>query len=521
MRIGMISIAVFMLAAACATAQAQAQTQPRAVGAAFATLHVGAGQPYATLRSAAAAARPGDTIVIHGGTLAGGEYIENLRGTPEAWISIRAAEGETPVFSGGGEAWHLTDAAYLRIAGIAFEGQTGNGVNIDDGGSYDTPSHHLAIERCAWRGMNATGNNDQLKLSGVDSFTVRGCSFENGSAGGSQVDMVGCHDAVFEDNRFRAAGSNCIQAKGGSRGIVIQRNRFTGGGERALNIGGSTGAPYFRPLNANYEAAEIAVFANVFIGAQAPVAFVGAVRCAVINNTIFRPGKWAMRILQETVGANYLPCSENSFRNNIVVLGAAAANPTVNIGPNTQPETFAFSNNLWFNVDNPTWAGPNLPVLETDGLTGRDPLFADTAAGDFSLLAASPAIGAGMPIMRPILDYTGRAYRMPPAIGAFEYTAPAAITLPPPAAAGMRLSVYPQPAGELLHVSVDLSRGGETVLRLHDLLGRERLRLESGVLRAGTHRITLSTAALPPGIYALTIESVTMQGTARVAIGAR
>ena len=92
--------------------------------------------------------------------------------------------------------------------------KTINGVNVDDGGNYDTPTHHIVFRYCQWKDMNATGNNDQLKLSGVDYFQIANCSFENGSSGGSMVDMVGCHNGIFRSNTFNNGGSNSIQAKG-------------------------------------------------------------------------------------------------------------------------------------------------------------------------------------------------------------------------------------------------------------------------------------------------------------------
>ena len=38
---------------------------------------------------------------------------------------------------------------------------------------------------------------------------------------------------------------------------------------------------------------------------------------------------------------------------------------------------------------------PSLPVVETGGVYGTDPQFANAAAGDFHLQAGSPAAAAG------------------------------------------------------------------------------------------------------------------------------
>jgi hypothetical protein len=383
------------------------------------TLEVAPGGAYASLAAAAQAVQPGDTILFRAGIYPGGDYITGLAGTANAWITVMAAPGEEVVIRGGGNSWQLADAAYLRIEGFTIEGQTGNGMNLDDAGSFDTPAHHIIIERCTFGPLEATGNNDQLKMSGIDSFVVRNCVFRDGSPGGSMIDMVGCHAGTFSNNLFERAGSNCIQAKGGTAFIRIERNRFLEGGARALNIGGSTGLQFFRPLGVKYEASNIGVYANLFTGADAPIAFVGAVNSEVVNNTIWLPHRWAVRILQETTEPGFLPCGNNAFRNNIVVVDDQADNPTLNIGSNTAPETFLFTNNLWYHRTNASWSGPNLPVPETAGIIGRDPMLT-AAPTDMTPLPGSPAIGAGAEVIEPRLDHRGRPYASPRSIGAIE-----------------------------------------------------------------------------------------------------
>lgn len=46
--------------------------------------------------------------------------------------------------------------------------------------------------------------------------------------------------------------------------IVIHANRFMEVTARSVNLGGHTGAPYFRPLDAPFEAARIQVLGNIF-----------------------------------------------------------------------------------------------------------------------------------------------------------------------------------------------------------------------------------------------------------------
>jgi hypothetical protein len=421
------------------------------------TLEVGPFREFLTLEQAAAAATAGDTILLREGSHATGGFIENLQGNSSQWITIRAADGEEVIFSGGSQAFHLTDPAYLRIEGLIFEQQTGNGVNIDDGGSPETPAHHVIIKNCVWRSMNAVGNNDELKLSGLDVFAIQRCTFMNGSDSGSLVDMVGCHNGTFEFNHFENGGSNCIQAKGGSKSIMIDRNKFVNGGQRAINIGGSTGLQFFRPIDATYEASDIFVYSNIFEGSVAPIAFVGAVNSEVINNTIIRPERWAIRILQETVDTTrFQPCGNNTFRNNIVV--TASTQPAINIGPNTAPTTFVFSHNLWFNPDNSSWVGPNTPVTEPMRIVNQDPQFADTL---YHLSATSPARGKGYDALQPQRDYYNRLFPIPRSIGAVEYGESSV-----PGSKISPVMLFPNPA----HAAVTIS-GAMGPIEIINLLG--------------------------------------------------
>ncbi|MBI1307588.1 MAG: hypothetical protein GC181_13380 [Bacteroidetes bacterium] len=384
------------------------------------TLRVGTSETYHQIDGALSVAKPGDTVFVVKGTYTHIEYLTGYSGNADNWLVLFADPSGDVIFKCGTEAWHLSDVAYLKISGFIFQEQTGNGVNIDDDGTFETPSHHIVLQNCTFRNINATGNNDLLKLSGLDDFQISGCTFLNGSAGGSGIDMVGCHRGIIEGNRWENMGSNCIQAKGGTAYLLIQRNYFKNGGQRTLNLGGSTGLQFFRPDTAEYEAAYIAVYANVIIGSLASVSFTGCVYVTVANNTIYHPEKWVIRILQETVDeSRFLPCGNSQFINNVVVMNADVSTE-VNIGPNTAPNTFQFANNLWFHDNNKAWGGPTLPTTESHAVIQMVPQFKDISNEDFHLLESSPAIAAGIKVQDLTTDFDGNQYAFTPSIGAFE-----------------------------------------------------------------------------------------------------
>jgi len=50
-------------------------------------------------------------------------------------------------------------------------------MNIDDGGSYDSPASHVVLRNVSFERIGDGGNNDCLKLSGVDHFHVERSRF--------------------------------------------------------------------------------------------------------------------------------------------------------------------------------------------------------------------------------------------------------------------------------------------------------------------------------------------------------
>lgn len=353
------------------------------------------------LLHAARTARPGMTILLEPGTYRGGLTLNNLQGTAERPIVISAADPQNhPTIRGGNSCLHLTDPAHVELRNLVFTGARVNGLNIDDGGSYDTPAHHILLHGLTVQDVGSDRNHDGIKLSGVDDFRVEGCTVRRWGSKGSAIDMVGCHRGVVTESTFREGDKvfgNAVQMKGGSREITVSYCRFENAGGRAINIGGSTGLSYFRPKPQGYEAKEITVADCTFLGSMAPIAFVGVDGANVHNNTIYRPTRWVIRILQENRNVEFVACRNGRFTNNIVVFRSDELANSVNIGPGTRPESFTFSENFWYCVDRPdrSQRAVQLPSTEKKGTYGAAPRFKNAEESDLSLTSGSPAKGFG------------------------------------------------------------------------------------------------------------------------------
>jgi hypothetical protein len=348
----------------------------------------------ADLRAALARAGPGTVLELAPGAY-GGLHHAGLKGSAAAPIVIRSADPRRPaVFTGQVQ---LSDAAYVVLQDFVSRGSRSNGLNLDDGGTFETPAHHLILRGLVVEDNGPRGNLDGIKLSGVDDFLVEDCTVRRWGSGGSAIDMVGCHRGLFlgcrlEDEDRRAATG--IQAKGGSSEIVVRGCTFAHAGQRAVNIGGSTGEAFFRPQGALYEARRILVLGCTFAGSEAPIAFVTTEESQVLFNTVLFPKKWVLRILQEKPAPPYIPCRRNTFAGNLVVWHAGEVSTHVNVGPNTEAASFRFAGNSWYCSDRPAASRPRLPAFETDGLYGRSPGGLSSADGSWPSSPASPTFGA-------------------------------------------------------------------------------------------------------------------------------
>jgi len=355
----------------------------------------------ADLIAAVEKATPGTTILIAPGEYRGGVTFSHLQGTREKPIVLAAQRPQQPpVLIGRTSGIHLVRPEFVELHNLVLRGATGNGLNIDDGGERGRPVRGLVLRRLTIEDVGPKGNRDGIKLSGLRDFLIEDCTIRRWGDSGSGIDMVGCHQGNIVGCRLAyrsdVLGSG-VQAKGGTSHVTISRCRFENAGNRAVNIGGSTGKPFFRPNGAPHEAKDITVEDCTFIGATSPIAFVGVDGATVRYNTIYRPQRWVFRILQESDGPEFVPCQGGNFSNNLIAYRADEIHRIANVGSGTRPESFRFAKNHWFCIDNPQQSSLlGLPTLETEGVYDSDPMFRNVERGDLRLNAKSPVLDAGV-----------------------------------------------------------------------------------------------------------------------------
>ncbi len=291
-------------------------------------------------------------------------------------LTIEALDpNQPPHFKGSANAWQFSRCDHLSLRHLKLSGQTSNGLNLDDGGKFDSPTIGITISNVEVSDIGPRGNCDGIKCSGLDRLTIEHCRISGW--GGQGIDMVGCHDSVIRHCEFVGkpgfTASAGVQTKGGSSDIRIEGCQFNNAGERPLNLGGSTDLNLFRPSGAMYEAKRITTTNNRIEGSLCAVAFVGIEGAEFNSNTILYPEKWVFRILQETRAEGFAACSNVTIANNQIIFRRSIVQTEVNIGEGTKPETFRFAGNRWYAEDRPQTSQPRLPTQEANGTYGTDP----------------------------------------------------------------------------------------------------------------------------------------------------
>ena len=190
------------------------------------------------------------------------------------------------------------------------------------------------------RGVGPAGNRDGMKLSGVQDFRIEGCRVQNWGSGwvGHRPGRVPARDhrRLHVCRRGRRLRQRRAKRKGGSRDIAIRRCRFSNAGGRAVNVGGNTGLAYFRPPG-RFRGEGHGGQDCEFIGGMSAIAFVGVNGALVQHNTIYRPRRWAMRILQENGNPRLVACRNGRFSSNVVAFRSDECREVVNVGGQTAP----------------------------------------------------------------------------------------------------------------------------------------------------------------------------------------
>lgn len=345
--------------------------------------------PFRTLERATLALKPGDTLLVRGGT-----YEQNLviaasaghaSGEPGRSIAVRAFPGEHPVLKAQatGTRTALQIGPDPRLShwifdGIAIGGEatlTGIGVS----GARD-----ITVSGCRLApGLPAAAIGIAID-GGAQDILLNECVLDQPLD--VQVDVAAASNVTIRDCEFtRFDGRNAIRKTSGTGGnLLIVDSRLHDGAPRNGAILLGAGASGSRIVST--------VVSHLRGAGGHGIVLDGSGQIAVENNVIYGSEGAAIRI--ESMG------QLGVIRNNILAhcaegIAAAAEDQGRWTDGSAVDYNIFFENGRDFEIDRAD-AG-RLHHAPAGNCFGCDPVFANAAAGDFRLLDGSPAIDAGDP----------------------------------------------------------------------------------------------------------------------------
>lgn len=351
-----------------------------------------------SISGALAKAKPGDTVLVPGGTYSGGLDV-GVDGAPGKPITIQAVPGEKVTITGGGGGNGLVSLdgrSYITMIGIGVKGSGSHGIfaqgakNIvlrdcevadsQDGGIVFLESSNITVQRCAIHGNNARGtsaSNEAMSFDHTDNFEISWSKvYDNGEEG---------IDAKYESNGGKIFANTVSGNRGpniyvdSAKDIEVFNNTVTG----ATNESKPGIMIAVEDLSETRRASNVAVYNNVVRdNAGGGIAFwtessgtFSGMR--IVNNTLVGNSGADLRFS----GGNF--SGTNILRNNIIGSGGTGG--------------FASDSNI---------------IGGTGGLLD----------GALKIVRGSKAVGAGNPEGAPIFDITGAKRAGKIDIGAFQLT---------------------------------------------------------------------------------------------------
>ena len=312
--------------------------------------------PYKSINAALAAAKPGDTVVLRGGTYREGVNVRVRK--PD--ITIKSRKGERAVID-----LSSYDRGHDEDSGVYFDVDSSGGklrgveviggyyaVCMETRWDWGDPANrkgasNITIEDCVLH----DSRHDVIKIKpNCDNITIRfneiynsGTAFKGGEGNAEGIDNVNGDNMAVQHNYIHDICSTAVYAKGGATDALIEYNRIERAKEAGILVGFDTSPEYF-DLKANpgyYENIRCVVRHNLIIGTGlSGIGLYAAKDAQIYNNTLVNVANGGLYHSAVYFGISYQdwesyagrPASVNpSIRNNIISQPSSFVRPMIEI----------------------------------------------------------------------------------------------------------------------------------------------------------------------------------------------
>lgn len=379
----------------------------------------------------------------------------------------------------------------------------------------NTVIHDCYIHDCPGEGMyvgtSHYGNIDYNAYEPVAKNPLNGSCTWNGAGaicGGQEAPLINCK---IYNNRVENTGLDGIQVGGCIQGLEVRNNKIVGYGNQGVD--GDNGGITLNPgcvgiVDSNFVDGKNGNNECVMYQAQGDTQ---------ITNNIFVNSGWGLRLLRNT----YYNVS-GSTHINILIANNTIANCKIGydwFGANFPVNSVTMENNIVacatiFTVSNGT-IGAMIKIANFENTNPASPLFTNAAAGDYSLLPASPCIGKGQNVAGVTNDYNGNVRTLPFDQGAIMFKSTGPVNQPPVVNAGTNQTITLPNTGTNLSGSATDADGTVAGVQWTQVSGPN-----TAIIASATSSTT-AISGLVQGIYIFKLtatDNLGAQGTGQVTI---
>ncbi|MCH8164883.1 MAG: right-handed parallel beta-helix repeat-containing protein [Planctomycetes bacterium] len=246
------------------------------------------------------------------------------------------------------------------IAGIVVDDADGSGATESPRG--DPWPANLVIRHVSVTKTGPRGERHAIRLAGLQDVRIEDVRIEGWA--GSGLELVGCHKVRIERCRFIGLKNysqlRAIHVRGGSQYVAIHHCRFENAGDLVLHVGGASARGEFRPpladdapTGSQFEARYVQVQHCTFIGGNCPIALSNCDSTLVRNNTIVRPRRWVLGILDEQDDPRFAPTTRGVFGANLIVWEPGDLQRLAYLAQGVEADRFGMHQNLWWSAEPP------------------------------------------------------------------------------------------------------------------------------------------------------------------------
>ena len=388
--------------------------------------------PWLTIQHGADQLSPGDTLMINPGTYQEGGIIVTNGGTAANPVTFQA-NGAGVIIAGSGkvgtthqDAFLITYANYVVVAGITFQNSNRAGVRIDH-------SDHVTVRNCIFANNYTWGLfTDFSDYTTVQDSTSYGAVDQHGIYISNSSDYPTIRHNILYHNADCGLHMNGDISMGGdgviSYGLVEDNIIYDNGakGGSGINMDGVTDTIVRNNLLYDNHASGISMY-QIDGGS-------GSKRNKIYNNTIIMPsdGRWDINIPEPDDSLPAYGNTDNQIYNNILYNNHPWRG-VITIGPS---DLIGFNSDYNVVMDRFSDDGNDTPITlakwQANGfdyhslIATPGQLFINPAQNDYHLLPTSPAVDVGKYLsdVPDDLDGNPRPSGFGYDIGAYEYQAP-------------------------------------------------------------------------------------------------